>query len=152
MKETNYSAVRLSVDGPRHYQLAAADSGTCACSSSMEQAWTISDYHQYVPTFALSSGLRMWIKLIMSKTHFLDDSTHTEFKVEVNTFTVAYYDARTRTDLDRVLMSDIGCDTLCFVWIVCPFHIEQHQSIVGQCAIRDVLCAICALLSKTTVQ
>ena len=54
----------------------------------MEQAWTISDYHQYVPTFALSSGLRMWIKLIMSKTHFLDDSTHTEFKVEVNAFTV----------------------------------------------------------------
>ena len=151
MKETYYSAV-LCVDGPRHYQPVAADSGACACSSSMEQAWTISDYHQYVPTFALSSGLRMWIKLIMSKTHFLDDSTHTEFKVEVNAFTVAYYDTRTRTDLDGVLMSDIGCDTSCFAWIVCPYHIEQHQSIIGQCAIRDVLCVTCTLLSKTTAQ
>ena len=40
------------------------------------------DYHKYVPTFALSAGLRMWIKLIMSE-NFMDDGNHTEFKVEV---------------------------------------------------------------------
>ena len=41
-------------------------------------------YHRYVPTFALSSGLRMWIKLIMSETHWPDNSKDVEFKVEVS--------------------------------------------------------------------
>ena len=41
-------------------------------------------YHRYVPTFALSAGLRMWIKLIMSESHLLDGTKHTDFKVEVS--------------------------------------------------------------------
>ncbi len=51
----------------------------------MQKTITLSDYHRYVPTFALSAGLRMWIKLIMSETYFMDDRKHTEFRVEVST-------------------------------------------------------------------
>ena len=48
-----------------------------------EQGRQIVAYHRYVPTFALSAGLRMWIKLIMSESHLMDGTKHTDFKVEV---------------------------------------------------------------------
>ena len=53
-------------------------------STFYTQIDTLTAYHKYVPTFALSSGLRMWIKLIMSENFLDDDKTpHVEFKVEV---------------------------------------------------------------------
>ncbi len=54
-------------------------------SSRDGQIEQMTAYHQYVPTFALSSGLRMWIKLIMSENIFEKEKGQplTEFKVEV---------------------------------------------------------------------
>ncbi len=50
-----------------------------------EQIDQLTHYHTYVPTFALSSGLRMWIKLIMSHNYVeKEQPPHTEFKVEVS--------------------------------------------------------------------
>ena len=47
--------------------------------------WIIrpASHHAYF-YFASSSGLRIWIKLIMSETYLLDGSKHTEYRVEVN--------------------------------------------------------------------
>ena len=55
------------------------------------QVQDIVNYHRYKPAFALSSGLRMWIKLTMSESHLLDGTTHTDFNVEVWTW---FYYAR----------------------------------------------------------
>ena len=41
-------------------------------------------YHRSSPTFALSAGLRMWIKLSMFESHLMDGVKHTEFSVEVS--------------------------------------------------------------------
>ena len=53
-------------------------------SGKQKQIDELTEYHTYVPTFALSSGLRMWIKLIMSENYLENaQKPHTEFKVEV---------------------------------------------------------------------
>ncbi|KAK2173466.1 hypothetical protein NP493_874g01006 [Ridgeia piscesae] len=55
--------------------------GYDAFNVSNEQGSKLVSYHRVVPTFALSSGLRMWIKLIMSEA--MDNNTsRTEFRVE----------------------------------------------------------------------
>ena len=53
------------------------------CHCSDDPASSLVSYHRVVPTFALSSGLRMWIKLIMSEANLMDNTNRTEFRVEV---------------------------------------------------------------------
>ena len=72
--------------------------------SFLQQASQMIGYHRYVPTFALSSGLRMWIKLIMSETHWPDNSKDVEFKVEVS-FSIILKEMRKHVDtLDVVVV------------------------------------------------
>ena len=52
-------------------------------NSFQQQVDEMIEHHRYVPTFALSAGLRMWIKLIMSETHWPNNKKDVEFKVEV---------------------------------------------------------------------
>ena len=53
------------------------------CHCSDDPVSSLVSYHRVVPTFALSSGLRMWIKLIMSEANLMDNTNRTEFRVEV---------------------------------------------------------------------
>ena len=42
-------------------------------------------WHEFVPTFALGAGFRFWTKISVKETFFLDDTSHIEFKTEVDT-------------------------------------------------------------------
>ncbi|ELU13614.1 hypothetical protein CAPTEDRAFT_34671, partial [Capitella teleta] len=59
---------------------------------SLDRGAELVNYHRYVPTFALSAGLRMWIKLIMSEKDMFDGSKVTDFNVEYSV--VRFYDRR----------------------------------------------------------
>ncbi|KAI0220511.1 hypothetical protein LSAT2_028005, partial [Lamellibrachia satsuma] len=68
---------------------------------SADQGSKLVNYHRVVPTFALSSGLRMWIKLIMSEAHLMDQTNRTEFRVEYSV--VKFWDRRNATQQEKHL-------------------------------------------------
>ncbi|CAH1783881.1 unnamed protein product [Owenia fusiformis] len=68
---------------------------------SSDKVERLLNYHRYVPTYALSAELRMWIKLSMKETHVSDGDMHTEFKVEYSV--VRFIDRRPEDDKKRHL-------------------------------------------------
>ncbi|XP_064632728.1 proton-activated chloride channel-like isoform X2 [Lineus longissimus] len=70
-------------------------------SSPQERNTLSGHWHRTKPTYALSSGLRMWIKLQMKKTQQLNNEKYTDFKVEYSV--VKHHDRRPESELKKHL-------------------------------------------------
>ncbi|XP_074645017.1 proton-activated chloride channel-like [Tubulanus polymorphus] len=70
-------------------------------STTKSQASELKGYHKVAPTYALSSGLRMWMKLSMKDTYMLDGHKHTEFKIEYSV--VRHWERRNKSQRHKHL-------------------------------------------------